>query len=176
MAFIIKPLVTEKMTKITDKTSEARTYKVKGQERTKKAEARFGFIVRPEANKLEIKKEVEEMYNVTVIDHSTFEGCSNLSDVCIGLNTTLIDDSAFRNCKSLISIVIPNSVKEIRSGAFYGCLNIEDLTLGTNVEIIENEVFYNCDNLCTKRDCPYRNITECFWQIIRTINNIRNCI
>ena len=71
MGFIIKPLVTEKMTKITDKTSEARTYKVKGQERTKKAEARFGFIVRPEANKLEIKKEVEEMYNVTVIDVNT---------------------------------------------------------------------------------------------------------
>ena len=32
MAFIIKPLVTEKMTKITDKTSEQKTYKVKGEE------------------------------------------------------------------------------------------------------------------------------------------------
>ena len=40
MGFIIKPLVTEKMTKMTDKTSEEKTYKVKGQERTKKAEAR----------------------------------------------------------------------------------------------------------------------------------------
>ena len=29
MAFIIKPLVTEKMTKITDKSSVDRTYKVK---------------------------------------------------------------------------------------------------------------------------------------------------
>ena len=38
MAFIIKPMVTEKMTKITDKSSVERTYKVKGQERTKKAE------------------------------------------------------------------------------------------------------------------------------------------
>ena len=66
MAFIIKPLVTEKMTKITDKSSEDRTYKVKGQERTKKAQAKYGFIVRPDANKLEIKKEVEDLYNVTV--------------------------------------------------------------------------------------------------------------
>ena len=52
MAFIIKPLVTEKMTKITDKSSVEKTYKVKGEERTKKAEARYGFIVRPEAGKL----------------------------------------------------------------------------------------------------------------------------
>ena len=71
MAFIIKPLVTEKMTKITDKSSEDRTYKVKGQERTKKAQAKYGFIVRPDANKLEIKKEVEDLYNVTVIDVNT---------------------------------------------------------------------------------------------------------
>ena len=53
MAMIIKPLVTEKMTKTTDKFN------------------RFGFIVRPEANKLEIKKEIEAMYNVTVVDVNT---------------------------------------------------------------------------------------------------------
>ena len=40
MGIIIKPLVTEKMTAITDKLN------------------RFGFIVRPEANKLEIKSEM----------------------------------------------------------------------------------------------------------------------
>ena len=54
MAFIIKPLVTEKMTKITDKQP-----------------SRYGFLVRPEANKLEIKKEVESLYNVTVLDVNT---------------------------------------------------------------------------------------------------------
>ena len=64
-------LVTEKMTKITDKSSVEKTYKAKGEERTKKAEAKYGFIVRPEANKLEIKNEVESMYNVTVIDVNT---------------------------------------------------------------------------------------------------------
>ncbi len=44
MGFIIKPLVTEKMTSITEKLPN-----------------RFGFIVRPEANKLQIKKEVEDL-------------------------------------------------------------------------------------------------------------------
>ena len=32
---------------------------------------KFGFIVRPQANKLQIKKEVEELYNVTVTDVNT---------------------------------------------------------------------------------------------------------
>lgn len=53
MAYIIKPLVTEKMTAITEKQNK------------------FGFIVRPDANKLEIKKEVEALYNVTVVDVNT---------------------------------------------------------------------------------------------------------
>ena len=54
MAYIIKPLVTEKMTKITDKRSN-----------------RYGFVVLPEANKLQIKKEVESLYNVHVEDVNT---------------------------------------------------------------------------------------------------------
>ena len=53
MGIIVKPLVTEKMTAITEKTT------------------RFVFIVRPEANKLEIKKEVEALYNVTVVEVNT---------------------------------------------------------------------------------------------------------
>ena len=59
MAIIIKPLVTEKMTKITDKSSIEKTYKVKGENRTKVAEHKYGFIVRPDADKLQIKKEIE---------------------------------------------------------------------------------------------------------------------
>jgi len=54
MAFIIKPLVTEKMTKLTEKRPNV-----------------YGFIVKPEANKVEIQKEVEATYNVTVEDVNT---------------------------------------------------------------------------------------------------------
>ena len=71
MAFIIKPLVTEKMTKITDKSSVEKTLKKKGEKYTKPALMKYGFIVKPEANKLEIKKEVEGLYNVTVLDVNT---------------------------------------------------------------------------------------------------------
>lgn len=103
MTFIIKPLVTEKMTRITDKSSvdkKLRAYspaaakrlnateekisyvarsKNKGERHlektiwtyTKPACRKYGFIVKPEANKLEIKKEIEELYNVTVLDVNT---------------------------------------------------------------------------------------------------------
>ena len=54
MAFILRPLVTEKMTNITDKRPN-----------------RYGFIVRPDANKLQIKEEVESLYNVTVVEVNT---------------------------------------------------------------------------------------------------------
>jgi large subunit ribosomal protein L23 len=53
MDIIIKPIVTEKMTGITEKLN------------------RFGFIVRKDANKIEIKKAVEKLYGVTVIDVNT---------------------------------------------------------------------------------------------------------
>ena len=59
MAFIIKPLVTEKMTNITEKRPSV-----------------YGFIVCPDANKVEIQKEVEATYNVTVESVNTmrYEG------------------------------------------------------------------------------------------------------
>jgi large subunit ribosomal protein L23 len=103
MSFIIKPLITEKMTNITEKSSvektlrarnakaaeklgakeEKVTYVVKRKGKadetkektiytyTKPVRQKFGFIVRPEANKIEIAKEVEATYNVTVEDVNT---------------------------------------------------------------------------------------------------------
>ncbi|MDD2618136.1 MAG: 50S ribosomal protein L23 [Bacteroidales bacterium] len=53
MGIIIKPIVTEKMTTITEKLN------------------RYGFRVLPEANKIEIAKAVEKMYDVTVLSVNT---------------------------------------------------------------------------------------------------------
>jgi large subunit ribosomal protein L23 len=103
MAFIIKPLVTEKMTKITERSTQSRrlrasnkksaerlgaveetfSYVVKRKGKPdehkekkifvyeKPARQRYGFIVKPEANKIEIKQEVEKTFNVTVEDVNT---------------------------------------------------------------------------------------------------------
>ena len=53
MGILIKPIVTEKLT-------------VQGEKLN-----RYGFIVDREANKLQIKAAVEQMYNVTVADVNT---------------------------------------------------------------------------------------------------------
>ena len=59
MGIIIKPIVTEKQTAITEKMDN-----------------RYGFRVSPDANKLEIKKAIEDMYNVTVVDVNTINYCN----------------------------------------------------------------------------------------------------
>lgn len=53
MAIIIKPIVTEKMTALTDKLNK------------------YGFKVDKNANKIEIKNAIQEMYNVTVVSVNT---------------------------------------------------------------------------------------------------------
>jgi large subunit ribosomal protein L23 len=54
MGIIIKPVITEKQTAITDKMPN-----------------RYGFRVSPDANKLQIRKAIEAMYGVTVVDVNT---------------------------------------------------------------------------------------------------------
>ena len=53
MAYIVKPLVTEKVTDLTGKHNV------------------FCFVVHPEANKLQIQNEVEALYNVKVVSVNT---------------------------------------------------------------------------------------------------------
>jgi len=103
MAFIIKPLITEKMTNITEKSSTEKTLrttnaktaqKMGGKEQkvsyvvkhkgkadvtkektfftySKPVQQKYGFIVKPEANKVEIAKEIEATYNVSVVSVNT---------------------------------------------------------------------------------------------------------
>ncbi len=53
MGIIIRPLVTEKMTLAGEKLNQ------------------YGFLVDVDANKVEIKKAIEKMYNVSVVDVNT---------------------------------------------------------------------------------------------------------
>lgn len=53
MSILLKPIVTEKMTAEGEKFN------------------RYGFVVEKTANKLQIKKAIEELYEVTVVDVNT---------------------------------------------------------------------------------------------------------
>ena len=53
MSVVIKPLITEKMTDLSEKRTQ------------------YGFVVNRKANKVEIRKAIEEQYNVTVTNVNT---------------------------------------------------------------------------------------------------------
>jgi len=53
MSTIIKPIITEKMTAAGEKLN------------------RYGFVVNPDANKIDIKKAIEKMYGVSVEEVNT---------------------------------------------------------------------------------------------------------
>lgn len=67
MAILIRPIVTEKMTKITDQSSEAR----KKKDGSAPVNVKYGFYVDTNANKIQIKKAVEDKFGVTVLDVNT---------------------------------------------------------------------------------------------------------
>ena len=73
MNIIVKPLISEKMTRLTEAAAEPKLTRIQRNKgiQLKPANNRYGFIVRPEANKLQIKEEVERLYNVTVVDVNT---------------------------------------------------------------------------------------------------------
>ncbi len=60
MSVLIKPIVTEKMTSLSDKKNQ------------------YGFEVARDANKIQIKKAVEELYNVTVVSVNTINNQGKL--------------------------------------------------------------------------------------------------
>ncbi len=67
MAILIKPIITEKMTSRTDKSSQPR----KKKDGSAPVNCVYGFYVDPAANKIQIKKAVEAKFGVSVVDVNT---------------------------------------------------------------------------------------------------------
>jgi large subunit ribosomal protein L23 len=70
MNIIIKPLISEKMTKLTEAAAHPMMTRIQRKKGVAESVAhnRYGFIVDKRANKVEIKKSIEEIYKVTVVD------------------------------------------------------------------------------------------------------------
>lgn len=70
MAILIKPILTEKQTKVSEKFQN-----------------RYGFIVAPNANKAEIKNAVETLYNVKVesVNTMNYDGKKSVRNTMSGL-------------------------------------------------------------------------------------------
>lgn len=73
MRIIVKPLISEKMTRITEAAASPKLTKIQRDKKKPEPKVlnRYGFVVDKRANKIEIKHAVEEFYNVKVIDVNT---------------------------------------------------------------------------------------------------------
>jgi large subunit ribosomal protein L23 len=73
MQIIVKPIITEKVTSVADKLN------------------RYGFVVHEDANKIQIKKAIQELYGVTVDEVNTMRyiGKVKMRNTKNGFNTGL---------------------------------------------------------------------------------------
>jgi len=86
-----------------------------------------------------------EVYRVTSIGNSAFQGCVGLTNISIPNSVTSIGNSAFQGCVGLTNISFPNSVTTIGSGAFAGCSNLESISFSNRATpiIIGKDAFLN---------------------------------
>lgn len=77
------------------------------------------------------------------------ENSSTNMDYIVPQGTVEIESNQFSGRNDLVSIIIPRSVKVIRSGAFYLCKNLKKVKFedGSSLKSIEHYVFQNCFNL-----------------------------
>ena len=73
MNIIVKPLISEKMTRITEAAAAPKRNRIQRLKNKPEPKVlnRYGFIVDKRANKIEIKNAVESFYNVKVLDVNT---------------------------------------------------------------------------------------------------------
>lgn len=80
---------------------------------------------------------------ITKIPSFTFSSCKALpnNSVYIHEDVTEIGDCAFASCKGFTEIVIPDTVKILRTSAYSGCTNVKNVVVGRRVKRIERHVF-----------------------------------
>ena len=77
--------------------------------------------------------------DIVIPEYFVFDG-KTYGVMCIG-------SCAFYSCESLTSIILPPSLKRIRSGAFLLCTGLTSITLPESLVHIEAYAFGGCKNL-----------------------------
>ena len=90
-----------------------------------------------------------EVYTVTAIGNSAFEGCTGLTSITIPNSVTSLGNYAFSSCTGLTSITIPNSVTTIRRGAFCKCTGLTSITIPSSITLIASGIISGCDGIAS---------------------------
>jgi len=83
----------------------------------------------------------------TVIEPSTFSGCTNLKHIKLPDNMKDIGRNMFNNCQSLKDVSLPDGVVSIAHDAFNNCTSLETIEFGNNLVAIDRDAFWNCSSL-----------------------------
>lgn len=86
-----------------------------------------------------------QIYQVTAVGKSAFEGETNLKRIEIADGVETIEQSAFYDCTNLTGVIIPESVTAIGDYAFGECESLETLTLPEGIKTIGMEAFIHCN-------------------------------
>ncbi|MGN0610519.1 MAG: leucine-rich repeat domain-containing protein [Ruminiclostridium sp.] len=87
--------------------------------------------------------------SVTIIGHSAFKGCDNLTSITIPDSVTDIGDNAFSNCKNLAEITISRNTESIGDAAFFHCEKLKSVVIPESVKSIGVMAFYGCIRLAS---------------------------
>ena len=95
--------------------------------------------------------EFELFNNVSVLQSSAFNGCTNLRSTTPPVGLSELKDRVFFQCSSLESIRIPKGVQTIYESTFYKCLALEVVTFdeGSQLSTIGRTAFYECTKLAS---------------------------
>ena len=108
----------------------------------------------------------EEISGLTVINSSTFNGCTSLESITLPACVETVSSSAFYGCSVLESAAMPE-VESIGNSAFKGCSALESVTM-PRVMTIESNAFENAgltsisfpDDLTTIGSNAFRGCTS----------------
>ncbi len=89
------------------------------------------------------------MHGIRIGDYNLGNFLLPNSSLLNGTHIVFIDtDSyAFKNCIKLEEVIIPSSIKDIKTAAFSGCSKLKAIVIPPTVEFLYSHVFQNCKNL-----------------------------
>ena len=115
MNVVIKPLISEKMTRITEAAANPKVTRIQRNKLSKEGKTfepvvrnRYAFVVNKDANKIEIRKAVESFYGVRVMDLNTmnYSGKQKSRETNAGYNQGRTN--AFK--KAVVTLAPGNSI------------------------------------------------------------------
>lgn len=105
------------------------------------------------------------VYKVTSVEDSAFEGCKNLTSISLPESIVSLGVRAFTDCSELTSISLPESIVSLGDYVFFECSKLTSIELPKSVISLGVFAFWGCSSLKNVKLSPsLKEIPEgCFY-------------